>query len=86
MDVLINDDDSSLNIELGTLEKNIKKEIIGVIDYFLSFLTRYDKIITCNMLALKLDFKFKILGLIYYFISHEQYMVAIARNMIGNLV
>jgi len=80
MDVLINDDDSSLNIELGTFEKNIKKEVIGVIDSFLSFLTRYDKIITHNMLALKLDFKFKSLVLIYYFINHEQHGVARARN------
>jgi hypothetical protein len=38
------------------------------------------------MLALKLEFKFKSLGLIYYFINHEQYGVAIARNMIRNLV
>jgi len=80
MDVLINDDDSSLNIELGTFEKNIKKEVIGVIDSFLSFLTRYDKIITHNMLALKLDFKFKSLVLMYYFINHEQHGVAKARN------
>jgi hypothetical protein len=78
--VLIDDDDSSLNIELGTFEKNIKKEVIGVIDFFLSFLTRYDKIITRNMLALKLDFKFKSLVLIYYFINHEQHGVARARN------
>jgi hypothetical protein len=29
MDVLINDDDSSLNIKLDSFEKNIKKEVIG---------------------------------------------------------
>ncbi len=86
MDVLIDDDDSSFNIELRTFEKKIKKEVIGVIDPFLSFLTRYDKIITRNMLALNLDFKFKSLGLIYYFINHEQYGVVIAKNIIGNLV
>jgi hypothetical protein len=56
MDVLIDDDDSNLNIELRTFEKNTKKEVIGVIDSLLSFLIRYDKIITRNMLALKLDF------------------------------
>jgi hypothetical protein len=59
LDALIDDDDFGLNIELGTFATNIKKEIIGVIDYFLSFLTRYSKRITHDMLALMLDPKFK---------------------------
>jgi len=58
LDALI-DDDFGLNIELGTFATDIKKEIIGVIDYFLSFLTRYDERITHDMLALMLDPKFK---------------------------
>ncbi len=42
-DVLIDDDDYGLFFELGTFAKNIKKEVIVVINYFLSFLTRYDE-------------------------------------------
>ncbi len=42
LDVLVESNDSSLNIELGVLQKNMNKEIIGVIDSFISFLTKYD--------------------------------------------
>jgi hypothetical protein len=42
-DVLIDDDDPSLTMKLGTFAKNIKKEVNGAIDFFLSFLTRYDE-------------------------------------------
>jgi hypothetical protein len=60
LDVLIDDDDDfGLNIELGTFATNIKKETIGIVDYFLSFLTRYDERITRDMLVLMLDPKFK---------------------------
>jgi hypothetical protein len=34
LNVLANDD-SSLNIELGVFAKNMKKEVVGVIDFFL---------------------------------------------------
>jgi hypothetical protein len=37
------DDDACINIELGTLEMNMKKEVFEVIDYFLSFLIKYDE-------------------------------------------
>jgi hypothetical protein len=36
------DDDSNLNIELGTFARNVKKEVCGVIIFFLSFLKKYD--------------------------------------------
>jgi hypothetical protein len=36
------DDDSNLDIELGTFARNVKKEVCGVIDFFLSFLKQYD--------------------------------------------
>jgi hypothetical protein len=42
LDVLIDDDDG-LIIELGTFSKNIKKEVIRVIDSFFFFLMRYDE-------------------------------------------
>jgi hypothetical protein len=50
-DVLIDDDDHGLFFELGIFARNIKKEVIGVIDYFLFSLTRYDENSTHNMLA-----------------------------------
>jgi len=59
LDALIDDDDFGLNIELGTFPMNIKKETISTIDYFLSFLTRYDERITYDMLAFMLDPKIK---------------------------
>ncbi len=37
------DDDYCLIVELGTFAKNNKKEVIGVIDFFASFLRRYDE-------------------------------------------
>jgi hypothetical protein len=41
------DDDSSLDIELGTFALNIKKEVCGVIASFLSFFTKYDELTIC---------------------------------------
>jgi hypothetical protein len=46
------DDDTSLDIELGNLARNIKKEVCKLIDCFFSFLTKYDEKRTHNMLAL----------------------------------
>jgi CO dehydrogenase nickel-insertion accessory protein CooC1 len=37
------DDDLGLHIELGILAKNMKMEVIGVIDYFFSFLTKEER-------------------------------------------
>ncbi len=62
LDVLAHDD-SYLNIELGVFSKNMKKEVIGVIEFFLYFLTRYNEKKTHNMSALMLDSNFKILKL-----------------------
>jgi hypothetical protein len=47
MDVLIIDDDYGLNIELQTFVKNVKKEVIGMINFFISFLTMKNKSIIC---------------------------------------
>lgn len=62
LDVFV-DDDLGLDIELGILAKNMKKEVIGVIEFFLYFLTRYNEKKTHNMSALMLDSNFKILKL-----------------------
>jgi hypothetical protein len=58
LDVLI-DDDSRLDIKLGSLARNIKKEVCGVMGSFISFLTKYDARRTHNMLSLMLDPRFK---------------------------
>jgi hypothetical protein len=63
------DDDLGFDIELGSLARNTKKEICGVIDSFF-FLTRYDKRKAHNMLALMLNFRFKNLIFISFFINH----------------
>jgi hypothetical protein len=59
------DDDSNLNIELGTFAMNMKKEVYGVINYFFSFLTKYDESKAHNMLPLMLNPRFKSLN--YFF-------------------
>ncbi len=37
------DDDTSLDIELGNLARNIKKEVCKLINSFFSFFTGYDE-------------------------------------------
>jgi hypothetical protein len=67
LDGLIDDDDFTLIVELGTFVKNIKKEVNHwVINYFLSFLTSYDERRAHNMLTLMLDSRFKTLKLISF--------------------
>ncbi len=63
---------------METFAKNIKK-IIWVIDYFLSFLLKYDERRIHNLLTLMWDFKFKSLRLIFSFIGHE-HEVAIIKD------
>jgi len=43
INVLIYDDDFGFKIELGTLAKNIKKEVIRVTDSFFFVLRRYNE-------------------------------------------
>jgi hypothetical protein len=50
LNALIDDDEFGLNIELGTFAK--KRKVIVIIDYFLSFLIKYDERKTHNMLTL----------------------------------
>ncbi len=56
---------------MKTFANNIKKEVISVVDFFLSFLTTYDERRTQNMLALMLDIRFNGLRLISSFIGRE---------------
>ncbi len=75
----IDDDDFGWIIELGTFVKNIKKKIIGVINFFISFLRKYDERKTHNMQALMLDPRFKSLKSIFSFISYEHEVAIIEK-------
>jgi hypothetical protein len=54
------------------LASNIRKEVCGVLDRFLSFLKKFDERKTHDMLVLVLNPRFKGLCLVYSFISHDQ--------------
>jgi hypothetical protein len=58
--------------ELSCLTSNIKKEIIQVLDSFLSFLKKYEKRKARNMLSLLLDPRFFKFHLMSPLIGHEQ--------------
>ncbi len=51
--------DSTIANELVLLVFNIRKEVCGVLDSFLSFLTKYKNKKTPNMISLMLDLRFK---------------------------
>jgi len=66
------DDDSIVNDELSLLVFNIRREVINVLDYFLSFLKVSNKRKTHNMIFLMLDPKYKILHKVPSFVGSEQ--------------
>jgi len=53
------DDDSAITFELSLFASNIKKEIYGVFDSFLSFLKKYEEKKADNMFSLIWDSRFK---------------------------
>jgi len=53
------DDDSIVSAELYLLPSNTRKEVINVLDFFLSFLRVYDKRKSHNMIFLMLDPRYK---------------------------
>jgi hypothetical protein len=65
------DDDFGLDVEIGIFARNMKTKVIGFIDFFLSFLIRYDEKRIHNMLTRMLDHIFKRLRLISFFIGGE---------------
>jgi hypothetical protein len=67
-----NDDDSIVAQELSLFTSNIKREVCGVLDGFLSFFKKYERNKTHNMLSLMLDLRFKSLKLVLSFIGREQ--------------
>jgi hypothetical protein len=77
---LIDDDNCGLNIELKTFVKNIKKEVIMVVNCFLSLLTKYNEKIIHNILTLVLNPRFKSLNLTSSFIGHEYGVVIVEEH------
>jgi len=65
------EEDFSVALELIWLAFNIRKEVCGVLNNFLSFLKKFDKR-THNMLALMLDTRLKSFRLMSSFIGHDQ--------------
>jgi hypothetical protein len=53
------DDDSIVSDELSLVAFNIRKEVINVLDFFLSLLKIYDKKEAHNMISLMLDPRYK---------------------------
>jgi hypothetical protein len=66
------DDNSVVNDELFLLASNIKREVINVLDSFLSFLKVYDKRKAHNMISFVLDPRYKSLHIISSFVGKEQ--------------
>jgi hypothetical protein len=72
--------DSIVNDELSLLASNIKREVINVLDFFLSFLKVYDKRKIHNMIFLMLDPKYK-----NFHLLEGSKVLLLLKNMIGNL-
>ncbi len=66
------EEDSSVALELICLASNIRKEVCGVLDNFLSFLKKFDERKSHILLVLMLDLRFKSLCLVFSFISRIQ--------------
>jgi hypothetical protein len=66
------DDDSIIVDELVLMAFNIRREVCGVLDPFLSILTKYKNKNTHNMIYLMLDHRFKNLHIIFSFVGCEQ--------------
>ncbi len=60
-----------VGVELDWLASNIKKEVFGVLDTFLSFLKKFDEKKTHNMFALMLDMRYKNLRIQSIFVGKE---------------
>jgi hypothetical protein len=66
---LINDDYYVVSLGLSLLAFNIRREACGVLDGFVSFVNKYEKNKTHNMLSLMLNSKFKSLRLVSFVIG-----------------
>jgi hypothetical protein len=66
------EDNSIIYDELSLLAFNIRREVINVLDYFLSFLKKYENRKAHNMISLMLDPWFKSLHIVSSFVGREQ--------------
>jgi len=66
------EEDFSVAFELICLASNIRKEVCGVLNSFLSFLKKFNKRKTHNMLVLMLDTRLKSFRLVSSFIGRDQ--------------
>jgi hypothetical protein len=71
------DDDSIVNDELFLLASNIRREVINLLDSFLSFLKVYDKRKCHNMTSLMLNPRYKSLRIVSSFVGREQRVVLV---------
>jgi hypothetical protein len=66
------EDNSIIFNELSLLAFNIQREVINVLDSFLSFLKKYENKKVHNMISLMLDPRFKSLHIVSSFVGREQ--------------
>jgi hypothetical protein len=66
------DDDSIVSDELFLLASNIRRVVINVFVFFLSFLKVYDRRKTHNIISLMLDLGYKNLCIVFSFVGREQ--------------
>jgi hypothetical protein len=71
------EDDSIIYDELSLLTFNIRREVINVLDSFLSFFKKYENKKVHNMIYLMLDPRFKSLCIISSFVGREQGVVLV---------
>jgi hypothetical protein len=69
--------DSIVSNELFLLDFNIRREVINVLDSFLSFLMKYENWNSHNMISLMLDPRFKSLRIISSFVGRVQGVVLV---------
>jgi hypothetical protein len=71
------EDDSIIFYELSLLVSNIKREIINVLNSFLSFLKKYENMKVHNMISLMLNPRFKSHHIVSSFVGREQVVALI---------
>ncbi len=76
----IMEEDFDVAFELIYLALNIRKEVCGIFNSFLSFLKKFDERKTHNMLVLMLDPRFKSFQLVSSFIGHDQGITIVGQD------
>jgi hypothetical protein len=71
------EDDSIISNELSFLASNIRREVISVLNFSLSFLKKYENRKVHNVISLMLNPRFKSLHMINSFVEREQGIVLV---------